>query len=54
METAFVFDRAWEFLDPASAPQLRLVSRSCRDLLAATPRELLRVEDYLSSASLFV
>jgi hypothetical protein len=54
METPFVFDRAWEFLDATSAPQLRLVSRSCRDALAVVPRELLRVEDYLSSASLFV
>jgi hypothetical protein len=54
MDAPYVFDRVWEFLDPTSAPQLRLVSRSWRDALAAVPRELLRVEDYLSSASLFV
>jgi hypothetical protein len=54
MEDPFVFDRAWEFLDPATAPQLRLVSRSFRDALAALPRKLLRVEDYLSSVSLFL
>jgi hypothetical protein len=52
-EMEFALDRAREFLCTTCDPQLRLVSRSCRDALAAVPRELLRVEDYLSSASLF-
>ncbi|KAJ1435084.1 hypothetical protein B484DRAFT_325782 [Ochromonadaceae sp. CCMP2298] len=50
----FVLDRAREFLGATCDPQLRLVSRRCRDALAAVPREELRVEDFLSSASLFV
>jgi hypothetical protein len=54
METAFVIDRLREFLGPTGNPQLRLVSRSFRDALAAVPLELLRVEAYLSSASLFL
>jgi hypothetical protein len=50
----FVLDKAREFLGAACDPQLRLVSRRCRDALAAVPRESLRVKDYLSSAALFV
>jgi hypothetical protein len=50
----FLLDRAREFLGTTCDPQLRLVSRSFRDALAAIPRELLRVEDFLSSAPLFV
>jgi len=50
----FVLDRAREFLGATCDPQLRLVSRRCRDAVAAVPRDLLRIEDYLSSASFFV
>jgi hypothetical protein len=50
----FVLDRAREFLGATCDPQLRLVSRRCRDALAAVPRKSLRVTDFLSSASLFV
>jgi hypothetical protein len=53
-EMDFALDRAREFLGDKCDPQLRLVSRSFRDALAAVPRDVLRVEDYLSSASLFV
>jgi hypothetical protein len=54
MEDPFVISRVWELLDPTEAPQLRLVSRSWRDALAEVPRELLRVEDYLSPQPLFI
>jgi hypothetical protein len=54
MEDPFVISRVWEFLGPAEAPMLRLVSRSWRDALAEVPRELLRVEDYLSPLPLFI
>ncbi|KAJ1380181.1 hypothetical protein B484DRAFT_462329, partial [Ochromonadaceae sp. CCMP2298] len=50
----FPFERAREFLGGMCDPQLRLVSRRCRDALAAVPREMLRIEDYISSAWLFV
>jgi hypothetical protein len=53
-EMEFVLDRAREFLGAECHPQLRLVSRRCRDALEAAPRQLLRVKDYLSSAALFV
>jgi hypothetical protein len=42
----FVLERAREYLGAACDPQLRLVSRSCRDLLAAVPHEDLRIEDF--------
>jgi hypothetical protein len=50
----FVLERAREYLGTTCDAQLRLVSRSFRDLLVAVPHEDLRIEDFLSSASLFV
>jgi hypothetical protein len=52
MDSELVVKLVSEILGPASHPQLRLVSRRCRDALAAVPCEILRVEDYVTSVSL--
>mmetsp|Transcript_1335 Transcript_1335/g.3081 ORF Transcript_1335/g.3081 Transcript_1335/m.3081 type:complete len:722 (-) Transcript_1335:726-2891(-) len=50
----FVLERTREFLGTACDPQLRLVSRWCRDVLAPVPRALLRVDDFLTPVKLYV
>jgi hypothetical protein len=50
----FVLDRVREYLGTSCDPQLRLVSRRCRDAMNSFPRELPRVEDFISSVALFV
>jgi hypothetical protein len=52
MESQFLLVNVREFLGPTSDPQLRLVSRFCRDELATTPVEALKIKDYVSSVPL--
>eukprot|EP00601_Ochromonadales_sp_CCMP2298_P026378 CAMPEP_0173284188 /NCGR_PEP_ID=MMETSP1143-20121109/7883_1 /TAXON_ID=483371 /ORGANISM="non described non described, Strain CCMP2298" /LENGTH=184 /DNA_ID=CAMNT_0014222135 /DNA_START=170 /DNA_END=721 /DNA_ORIENTATION=- len=52
MQNQFVLRYVREFLGPTGDPQLRLVSRFCRDELATTPVEDLKIKDFVSSVPL--
>jgi hypothetical protein len=54
LEHAFILENVRELLGPACDPQLRLVSKSCHATMATVPREQIRLEDFLSSLSLFL
>jgi hypothetical protein len=54
LEDAFILRNVRELLGPACDPQLRLVSKSCNAAMATVPREQIRLEDFLSSLSLFL
>jgi hypothetical protein len=54
LQVGFILRNVREMLGATCDPQLRLVSKSCNAAMATFPRELMRLEDFLSSLALFL